>query len=154
MSYSSLERNKRRPIIIRGINQGLRNSVIAKQLGVNKRIILNDLQLMRYNKDPELEKALKSQAKIARAKQSLATINNDKFFDMTGMSFQEKSFRNMIDYNRNELLKIISSKNQHSAIMKLPKSIRKSLVNNGIIISGWKNSEISSKTIDYLFKSQ
>jgi hypothetical protein len=153
MSTSKLERDKRRPVIIRGIHKDLRHSTIAKQLGVTKRIIMNDVQFMQHNKDLELEKALKSQEKIRENKQSLASINNAKFEDMTGMSFQEKSFRNMIEYNKHELMKIINSKDQHAAIMKLPKSIRKSLINNGIITSGWKKSEISLKTMDYLFKS-
>jgi hypothetical protein len=154
MSDSKLERDKRHPIIIRGIRNGLRHSVIAKQLGVTKRKIRNDLHFMRYNKDPELEKALKAQAEIQGKKQLLATINNDKFLDMTGISFQEKSFRNMVEYNKHELMRIINSKNQHVAIMRLPKSTRKSLINNGIITSGWKKSEISPKTMHYLFKGQ
>jgi len=70
---------------------------------------------------------------------------------MTGMSFQEKSFRNMIDFNKHVLMKILNSNNQHAAIMSLPKSIRKILKNNGIITKGWHKCEIALKTLDYLF---
>jgi len=70
---------------------------------------------------------------------------------MTGMTFQEKSFRNMIDFNKHVLMKILNSKNQHAAIMRLPKNTRRTLKNNGIITSGWNKCEITLKTLDYLY---
>lgn len=150
MSNSISERQKRRPIILEGIRHGLKHTVIANNIGVTRRVILNDLRFMRYNRDPELEEALKSQEQIRENKRSVANINNDRFLDMTGISFQEKSFQNMIDFNKHELMKILKSKNQHNAIMNLPKSIRKSLKNNGIITDGWHKSKITPKTLDYL----
>jgi len=44
---------------------------------------------------------------------------------MTGITLEEKSFRNMIDYNKSALMKILKSEDQYAAIVKLPKSIRK-----------------------------
>ena len=104
---------------------------------------------MRNNGDPELKKAQEAQEQIRAITQ--ARISNERFLNMTGMTFQEKSFRNMIDYNKHELMKILNSKNQHDAIMNLPKSIRKTLKKNGIITSGWHKCEVTLKTLDYLF---
>jgi hypothetical protein len=69
---------------------------------------------------------------------------------MTGISLQEKSFRNMIDFNRHELLKILKSKDQHAAIMKLSKSVQKTLKKNGIIVKRWQDNEISERAEEYL----
>lgn len=84
-------------------------------------------------------------------KQSVsAHERNDRFLRMTGMTLQEKSFRNMIDFNRHELMKILNSKDQNAAIMKLPKSVRKPLMHNGIITSGWHSREITPHAREYL----
>ncbi len=145
------ERQERRIIILKGINQGLKHSEIATQLGVNRRVILNDLRFMRNNGDPELKEAHKAQEQIRVNKPSVASMNSERFLNMTGMTFQEKSFRNMIDFNKHVLMKILNSKNQHAAIMRLPKNTRRTLKNNGIITSGWNKCEITLKTLDYLY---
>ena len=77
---------------------------------------------------------------------------NERFLSMTGITIQEKSFHNMINFNKHELLKILKSKDQHIAISKLPKNTRKTLENNGIITKVWRKSEITLKTLDYLFR--
>ena len=152
MSNVIRERQERRLIILEGISQGLKQSEIATQLGVNRWVILNDLRFMRNNGDPELKEAQKAQEQIRVNKPSVASISNERFLNMTGMTFQEKSFRNMIDFNKQVLMKILNSKNQHTAIGSLPKSIRKTLKNNGIITNGWHKCEITLKTLDYLFR--
>ena len=144
------ERQERRPIILEGTSQGLKHSEIAAQLGVNRRVILNDLRFMRKNGDPELKEAHKAQEQIRVNRPSVASINSERFLNMTGMTFQEKSFRNMIDFNKQRLMKILNSKNQHAAIMRLPKSIRRTLKNNGIITNGWQKHEFTLITLDYL----
>ena len=146
------ERQERRLIILEGISQGLKHSEIATQLRVNRGVILNDLRFMRNNGDPELKEAQKAQEQIRVNKPSVASISNERFLNMTGMTFQEKSFRNMIDFNKQVLMKILNSKNQNAAIMSLPKNIRKTLKNNGIITNGWHKCEITLKTLDYLFR--
>ena len=151
MSHFIRERQERRLIILEGISQGLKHSEIATQLGVNRWDILNDLKLMRNNGDPELKEAQEAQEQIRVNKPSVASIGNERFLNMTGLTFQEKSFRNMIDFNKHALMKILNSKNQHAAIMRLPKSIRKTLKNNGIITKGWHKCEITLITLDYLF---
>jgi hypothetical protein len=106
---------------------------------------------MRSSGDPELKQAQEAKEQIRVMKQSAsAHARNDRFLRMTGMTLQEKSFRNMIDFNRHELMKILNSKDQNAAIMKLPKSVRKPLMRNGIITSGWHSREITSHALEYL----
>ena len=151
MSTPIRERQERRLIILEGTSQGLKHSEIATQLGVNRRVILNDLRFMRNNGDLELKKAQKTQEQIRVNIPSVSSINTERFLNMTGITPQEKSFRNMIDFNKHELMKILNSKNQNAAIMSLPKSIRRTLKNNGIITNKWRKCEISLETLDYLF---
>ena len=150
MSNYIRERQERRLLIFEGISQGFKHSEIATQLGVNKWVILNDLRLMRNNGDPELTEAQKAQEQIRVNIPSVASISNDRFLNMTGMTFQEKSFRNMIDFNKYELLKILRSEDQHAAIIKLPKSIQKTLKRNGIITKRWRDNEIAELAQEYL----
>ena len=105
---------------------------------------------MRNNGDPELKEAQEAQEQIRVNKPSAASMKNERFLNMTGITFQEKSFRNMIDFNKHVLMKILNSNNQHAAIMRLPKNIRKTLKNNGIITNGWQKHEITLITLDYL----
>jgi hypothetical protein len=112
---------------------------------------------MRSNGDLGLIQAEKAQA-LVREKKDLLIIKekrhfkqNERFQSMTGITLQEKSFRNMIDFNKHELLKILDSKDQNTAISRLPKSIKRTLKNNGIITEGWHECELSLKALDYLF---
>ena len=147
---------KRRPIILRGISQDLQHSEIADQLGVNRWVIMNDLRFMRNNGDPELKQAQNAQEKIRVKKHSDFTRekkhakHNERFLNMTGITLQEKSFRNMIDFNKHELMKILKSKDQNAAIMKLPKSIRRILIHNRIITKRRRYNEITSHARKYL----
>ena len=141
-------RQERRPIILEGISRGLKQSEIAAQLRVNRWVIKNDIKFMRNNGDPELKKAQEAQEQIRAITQ--ARISNEIFLNMTGMTFQEKSFRNMIDYNKRALLKILRSEDQNSAIMKLSKNIRKTMRRNGIITKRWKDNEITERAQEYL----
>ena len=112
---------------------------------------------MRRNGDLGLIQAEKDQVLVREKKALLITKEkrhfkqNERFLGMTGITLQEKSFRNMIDFNKYELLKILKSEDQHAAIIKLPASIRKTLKKNGIITKRWQDNEITIKTRDYLF---
>ena len=151
MSHFIRERQERRLTILEGISQGLNHTEIATQLGVNRWLIEKDLKYRRTTGDPELKEAQKAQEQIRVKRPSVASERNERFQSMTGMTFQEKSFRNMIDFNRHALMKILNSKNQHAAIMSLPKSIRKTLKRNGIITGRWHKCEITLMALDYLF---
>jgi hypothetical protein len=74
---------------------------------------------------------------------------------MTGMSFQEKNFENMINFYRPELIKIIMSQDENMAISSLSKNIQKVFTNNKIISGGARTvgvdkRKISSKARGYL----
>jgi len=155
---NTVERKGRRPIILKGISQDLKLSEISDQLGENQWVIKRDIKFMRYNGDLGLKQAEESQARIRKQKVKLLTMEkthfkqNERFLGMTGLSLQEKSFRNMIDFNRQELLKILGSKDQHAAILKLSKSVQKTLKKNEIIVKRWQDNEISERAEEYLTK--
>ena len=117
---------------------------------------MSDINYMRSNGDLGLIQAELTQVQVHENKVSLTSKNmehykqNEKFLGMTGITLQEQSFRNMIDFNKHELLKILKSKDQHAAIVKLPTSIQKTLKKNGIIIRRWQDNEISERAQKYL----
>lgn len=156
MSNIVHERQERRPIILEGIRQDLKHSEIATRLGVNRWVIMNDLRYMRYNGDHGLKRAKEAQDQIRAKKLSVLTSekihakHNERFLRMTGMTLQEKTFRNMIDFNKHELMKILKSEDQNAAISRLPKSVRRNLLHNGIITKGWHNCEITAQALKYL----
>ncbi|MBC8274573.1 MAG: hypothetical protein H8E40_06370 [Chloroflexi bacterium] len=158
MLENDIARKKRRLIILKGISQDLKNSEISAQLGSTRGLIRSDVRFMRCKGDLGLIQAEKTQTQVRETKVLLLTKNkrhlkqNKRFLGMTGITLHEKSFRNMIDFNKHELMKILNSKNQNTAISSLPKSIRKTLKNNGIITDGWHKCEITVKTLDYLFR--
>jgi hypothetical protein len=147
-------------VILEGISQDLKHSEIATRLGVNRWVVMNDLRLMRYNRDPELRQAQEAQEQIRERKRSVFARekkhveHNERFLDMTGMTLQEKSFRNMIDFYRPDLMKVLNSEDQNAAILELPKSIRRPLLHNGIITKGWHYREITPPALEYLANTQ
>jgi hypothetical protein len=149
---------KRRLDILEGISQDLKPSEISAQLGATQRIIKSDIRFMRRKGDLGLIQAEKEQVLVREKKALLITKEkmhfkqNERFLSMAGITIQEQSFRNMIDFNKYELLKILKSKDQHVAIGKLPKSVRKTLKNYGIITNVYAKGEITLKTLDYLFR--
>jgi len=157
MLENTIAREKRRLIILKGLSQDLKHSDISAQLGANRWVIMSDIKFMRRTGDLGLEKAEATQVQVRKKKVLLFTKEkrhfkqNERFLGMTGITLQEKSFRNMIDFNKHELLNILKSEDQHAAIIKLPKSIQKTLKRNGIITKRWQDNEITIKTRDYLF---
>ena len=156
MLENTVVQGKRRLDILEGISRDLKNSEISAQIGATQGIVKSDIRFMRRNGDLGLIQAEKAQVLVREKKALLISKEkrhfkqNERFLGMTGITIQEKSFHNMIDFNKHELLKILKSKDQHAAISKLPKSIRKTLKKYGIITDGWHNSEITLKTLDYL----
>jgi hypothetical protein len=69
---------------------------------------------------------------------------------MTGMTFQEKNFENMISFYRPELMKILASKNEYVAIMGLSEGVQRTLVHNEIIDGRKYRRQISSKARGFL----
>ena len=156
MLKNTIARKKRRLIILKGISQDLKHSEISAKLGANRGVIMNDIMFMRRNGDLGLKQAEKSQVGVREEKVLLFTKEkehfkqNERFLSMTGLTLQEKSFRNMIDFNKRELLKILKSEDQHAAIIKLSTNIRKSLKKHGIITKRWRDNEIAERAQEYL----
>jgi hypothetical protein len=146
----------RRQIILEGISQDLGHSEISAQLGADRWVVRSDIKYMQRNDDPGLILAKEDQAQIREKKALLLTEEtrhfkqNRRFQSMTGITLQEKSFRNMIDYNRHELLIVLRSDDQNAAIFKLSKSVQKILKKNGIITKRWKDNEITERAQEYL----
>ncbi len=149
-------RKKRRLIILEGISQDLTFSEISAQLGTNRGAIMRQIRSMKYNGDIEFKKAEEAQAQIREKKVTLLKKEmnyfkqNERFLNSTGITLQEKSFRNMVDFNRFELLKIMKSEQQHAEINKLPKNIQRTLVKNGIITKGYRDNVITERAQNYL----
>ncbi len=146
----------RRLIILEGISQDLGHSEISAQLGANRWVVRSDIKYMQRNDDPGLILAEEDQAQIREKKVLLLTEEtrhfkqNQRFQSMTGITLQEMSFRNMIDYNRHELLIVLRSEDQNAEIFKLSKSVQRTLKKNGIIIKRWKDNEITERAQEYL----
>jgi hypothetical protein len=156
MLENTIARKKRRLIILEGISQDLKHSEISAQLGANRWLIMSDIKFMQNNGDLGLEQAEKAQIQVREKKVLLLTKEkthfkqNERFLSMTGITLQEKSFRNMIDFNKHELLKILKSEDQNAAIFKLSTSIQKTLKRNGIITKRWQDNEITERAQEYL----
>ncbi len=64
--------------------------------------------------------------------EKIYTKQEEMFLGMTGMTLQEKTFRNMIDFYKSELMEIMKAADQSAAIRVLPKSDRRTMLHNGI----------------------
>lgn len=155
-SNNSVEKRKeRRTAILDGYNSGLTNEKIAAKLGVSIRLVRSDVNRMRKRRDPELRKALKSAKEQILAKKVLiANRPGERFLRETGMTFQEKTFSNMMTFYDFEIRKIMRSNKQGVAIRALPSSVAKTLRRNGIIARGFKTPQVTQKARAYLAKSR
>ena len=160
MSNFTHGRRKRRPTILRGISQDLKHSEIAAELGVNRWVVMNDLRYMQYSGDSELKQAQEAQERIRAEKRSVIASDrvyvkhDERFLRMTGMTIQEKTFRNMMDFYKPELTKILKSRDQYAAIINLPKSVRRTLMHNGIITHGRHKLEVTPDARKYLTSNE
>ena len=116
---------ERRLIILRGIEQDLTSLEIATKMGVKLGRIMSYLKTMKYNRDSELKQAITDKKIRALAsKQAIVNLRNERFKLMTGMTFQEKNFENMVNYYRPELTKIIGSKDENAGLCAYQKMFR------------------------------
>jgi len=146
-------------VILEGISQDLKDSDIAAQLGVDRWLIQKDVRLMQYNRDPRLKQAessrevVRSEKMMHLAEDTIHAKQNEMFLHMTGISLEERSFRNMIDFYKANLVKITKAEDPSTAIMVLPKRDRMTMVNNGIL-SGRRGSlatwRITKRAREYL----
>jgi len=141
----------RRLDILSGIDQDLTNLEIATKMGVKIHVVKSDLKGMKYNRDLALKQAYTDKKiRAIASKQAIVNVRNEKFKSMTGKTFQEKNFENMVYFYRPELIKILGSEDETIAIMVLPKSVQRTLARNKIINGLKFNRQISSKARNYL----
>ena len=154
MSSSIQEQETRRLVILDGINMGFSCSKIAAKLGVQLWVVNKDLKRMRHDKDLELKQAYRNAYEQVRAKrQVIANVHDERFNRMTGMTLKEKTFSNMMSFYKPELMEILKSEDERAAIRDLPKSVKRTLKHNGIIVQGWKSSEITALARRYLTRA-
>ncbi|MFA5868562.1 MAG: hypothetical protein WC941_02540 [Candidatus Bathyarchaeia archaeon] len=146
-----LNADERRLVILKGIGLDHTTIEIAAEMGVGKWMVLNDLRAMNYSKDPELKQAYLDKELRAHA-ETLFNINlrDEKFRHMTGMTFQEKNFENMVDYYKAELRGIYDSRDECTAITGLSKDVRKTLKRNEIVTGHRRKVQLTVKARDYL----
>ena len=151
MINQNMNADERRLIILKGIEKDHSTIEIAAELGVRKWMVLNDLRAMSYSKDPELKQAYIDKETRAHAGQlSITNQRDERFRKMTGKTFQEKNFENMINYYKAELDMIYKSKDECTAITRLSNDIRKTLKRNDIL-SGYRSRiQLSEKARSYL----
>jgi hypothetical protein len=158
MLENTSRQEKQRLCILEGVSKDLKIPEISAQLGINRWEIIRQIRSMRYNGDIGFKQAEEAQALVREKKSLLLTKEkryfkqNERFLNSTGITLQEKSFRNMVDFNRFELMKIMKSEQQHAEINKLPKNIQRTLVKNGIIIKGYRDNVITERAQNYLTK--
>ena len=154
MTTTMLERNARRLIILDGINEGLTNEKIAVKLGVRSIVVKRDLKMMKYCKDPELKRVRdRVKENVRELKESKSNEMDEKFHLMTGVTFKEKTFSNMMTFYEPEIRKILKAEKQSDAISCLSNSVTKTLKRNGIIAMGWKNPQVTAKARLFLEKT-
>jgi len=142
---------ERRLMILRGISLDHTSIEIAVEMGVGKWIVLNDLRAMKYNKDPELKQAYLDKETRAHADMnSQIKLRDERFRHLTGMTFQEKNFENMINYYKAELQVICKSQDERIAITGLSKNVRKTFKRNEITTGHGRREQLSGKARDYL----
>jgi len=151
MTNENMNAEDRRLIILRGIGQDHSTIEIAAEMGIRKWMVLNDLRAMNYSRDPELKQAyLDKETRAHAGAQSRINLRDERFRKMTGMSFQEKNFENMISYYRAELETIYKSRDECNAITGLSDNIRKTLKRNEIVIEHRGRIQLTDKARDYL----
>lgn len=151
MSNNMQEPEERRQVILDGINKDLNSHQIAAQLGVNTMVVIRDLRAMKYSRDPNLKQAyIDQEARLVAGRLVLTKMKDDRFRQMTGMSLQEKSFKNMVDFYTPELVRVLESRDECTAIMNLSKSVQRTMTHNGIITGRKYGRQISPKARAYL----
>ena len=104
-------------------------------MGIRRRALERDVYTMRRLRDPGLLDAEKAaEAKIDKLRKAASLKRDKRFLNMTGMTFLEKSFHNMVYFYKPELTEILNSEDQVTAIRGLPKSVRRTLLRNKILI--------------------
>lgn len=147
-------RDARRLVILEGVNNGLSKEKIAEKLGIHPRMVRRDLKRMQHIRDPELKQAqINARDKALEVKEMISNRAGERLMRITGMTFQEKTFSNMMSFYGPEIRKIMRSKEQDVVIRSLPSSVVKTLKRNGIIVRRWKGQLVTQKARTHLANS-
>lgn len=139
----------RRETLLEGISRNLSYAEIAARLGVRRGDVLNDVKAMRRDRDPSLRDAQRArQTRADEEKQLVSQRLEERFHRMTGMTLHEKSFRNMVHFYKTEIMTVLRSDDREDAVRSLPKSTRRTLMNNGILTK--RKPEITQRARDQL----
>lgn len=158
LSEDPVDAEKRRTLILDGIAQDQKYSDIAKEIGVSRWIVIKEVGKMRYNSDPGFRDAKNVQKKIRQEKvddlnsKKIHVQHNNQFLESTGITLEEKTFRNMVEFYKLELIKVIESPDQNSVINSFPKNVRKTMIRNKIVTDNWHIHQLTPKAIKYLSK--
>jgi hypothetical protein len=154
MTNTTRTAEERRLLILGGIGKDHSSIEIASEMGVRKWVVMNDIRAMQRNNDPELKQAYKDKVTRASAgKVSQITSRNEAFHQMTGMSFQQKNFENMINYYKAELKGISDSQDERYAVTGLTSSVRKTLKRNDILTKLRGKNQLTPKARAYLLQN-
>ena len=142
-------------VILEGLNNGLSKEKIAEKLGIHPRMVRRDLNRMQHSRDPELKQAqINARDKALEVKETNSNRAGERFKRLTGMTFDEKTFSNMMSFYEPEIRQIMRAEEQDVAIRSLPGSVVRTLKRNGIIARGWKSPQVSQKARMHLAASQ
>lgn len=106
---------------------------------------------MQHEGDLDLRQMYQKREELIKANRQLLAKNHEKrFYGMTGMTINEKTFQNMINFHKPELRKAMGSKDESNEISKLSRTDRKILLRNKIINRGCGKYQITPEARDFL----
>ena len=139
-----------RQVILEGISQNVGYTELASQLDVSRREVIREVKNLRRSRDPGLFEAKRAaRAMVDEEKRSASKKRDDRFFRMAGMTIREKSFQNMVQFYKPEILSILESEDQEAAISEIPQRVRK-ILRKYDILTGRSYPEISQSARDQL----
>ena len=139
-----------RQVILDGISQNVGYTELASQLDVSRREVIREVKNLRRSRDPGLFEAKRAaRAMVDEEKRSASKKMYDRFFRMAGMTIREKSFQNMVQFYKPEILSILESEDQEAAISEIPQRVRK-ILRKYDILTGRSYPEISQSARDQL----
>ena len=114
-------------------------------------MITSDIRKMQHERDLDLRQVYQKRKELIKAnKQMVAQKQEKRFYGMAGMTIDEKMFQNMIHFHKNELKKVMGSKDESKEISKLSRKVRTILQRNEIINRGCGKYEITPEARDFL----
>ena len=84
-------------------------------------------------------------------KSKLSQIIDIIFFDMAGLTFQEKTFQNMVIFYRSELINIVNTREQDTVFRKFPTSVNARHKNYAYRIKSRKYGKLCIRAAEFMF---